>query len=47
MKSDIVNILKEKCLIPIAAYQVSGEYSIIKIASETDQRKNNDNNTKP
>ena len=31
---DIVNILKEKCLIPIAAYQVSGEYSMIKIASE-------------
>ena len=31
---DIVNILKEKCLIPIAAYQVSSEYSMIKIASE-------------
>ena len=31
---DIVNILKEKCLVPIAAYQVSGEYSMIKIASE-------------
>ena len=31
---DIVNILKEKCLIPIAAYQVSGEYSMIKIAAE-------------
>ena len=31
---DIVNILKQKCLIPIAAYQVSGEYSMIKIASE-------------
>ena len=31
---DILTILKEKCLIPIAAYQVSGEYSMIKIASE-------------
>ena len=31
---DIVSVLKEKCLVPIAAYQVSGEYSMIKIASE-------------
>ena len=31
---DIINTLKEKCLVPIAAYQVSGEYAMIKIASE-------------
>ena len=32
---DIVQLLRDKCLVPIAAYQVvSGEYSMIKIASE-------------
>ena len=31
---DIINLLRDRCLVPIAAYQVSGEYSMIKIASE-------------
>ena len=31
---DIVQLLRDKCLVPIAAYQVSGEYSMIKMASE-------------
>ena len=31
---DIINQLKTNTLVPIAAYQVSGEYSMIKVASE-------------
>ena len=32
---DIIRDIKEKCLVPIAAYQVSGEYSMIKKTSES------------
>ena len=31
---DIINEIKKNCLIPIAAYQVSGEYVMIKNASD-------------
>ena len=31
---DIINEIKTKSLVPVAAFQVSGEYSMIKIAAE-------------
>ena len=31
---DIINEIKKNCLIPVAAYQVSGEYVMIKNASD-------------